>query len=316
MQEVQIKAQRDDVPRVEAALERLGAQAIVIEEILGSPLVVTPGEIFALSRVKGYFGNRVDSDRLGGELIALLNQEGIAADPLWANVADDGWEEAWKEDLQPIAVGRSLLIAPTWCELPPDHPPHVIRLDPGMAFGSGSHPTTQGCLAALEERALHPPGLGYTLDLGTGSAILAIAAMLLGASGVLGTEIDKHAVKVAKANIEANLGPNRLAKKPSPGCVSVRTTACLPEGRYDTIVANILANALQEMLHGLKDPCPPRSLAGLLKPGGCLILSGILQEQTHPLIEACGKAGLVAITNHHHGEWAVITAFAPREKDL
>ncbi|MBN1140522.1 MAG: 50S ribosomal protein L11 methyltransferase [Deltaproteobacteria bacterium] len=177
-------------------------------------------------------------------------------------VRDEAWAEGWKQHFRPFRVGCQLWICPTWENLPPDSGDRVIRIDPGMAFGTGSHATTRLCLeslAAVFDRQTAPAAV---LDVGTGSGILAMAAVQLGSGAVLATDIDPEACEIARANIQLN----GLASRIEVRCEVLERV----EGNFDLIVANIFAEELVRLA--------PHFLRLLAAPGR-LILSGILLEK-------------------------------------
>ena len=182
-------------------------------------------------------------------------------------VAETDWVKAVQNQFTSIQISATLWIVPSWCERPQDPTARVLSLDPGLAFGTGSHPTTRLCLRWLER---HPLQGSTVLDYGCGSGILAIAAAKMGAARVGGVDIDPLAVQAAQANAEAN---------------QVQACFRLPEDQpisgADIVVANILANPLKELA--------PR-LLGSMGPGGWLVLSGVLQEQAPAVVEAYHRA--------------------------
>ncbi len=197
-------------------------------------------------------------------------------------IADQDWVRLTQSQFDPIRAAPGLWIVPTWHH-PPDPQALNIRLDPGQAFGTGSHPTTQLCLAWLVQ---HRPMGQHILDYGCGSGILAIAARMLGARSVVGVDIDPAAVQSARDNATRN---------------GVDTDFCLPDdlpsGQFDGIVANILAAPLA-MLAPL--------LIGRLKPGGWITLSGILARQAEMVIEAYRPA--CSLTVHSQsGDWICLS---------
>ncbi len=209
---------------------------------------------------------------------------GHARTPDWTEdiVADQDWVRATQSQFDPIHIADGLWIVPTWHE-PPEAGAINIRLDPGQAFGTGSHPTTRLCLQWIAE---HKPQ-GRLLDYGCGSGILAIAARLLGASAVVGVDLDPAAVQTAQDNAYAN------------GVEAVFGLPDLPdaEGQFDVVVANILTRPLI-MLAPL--------LLAHLKPGGRLVLSGILDRQAEEVLQIYG---LGADMSHYGspGEWVCLT---------
>jgi ribosomal protein L11 methyltransferase len=202
------------------------------------------------------------------------------------------WANAWKEHFQVHRVGQRLIIRPTWREFEPGPDDLVIALDPGMAFGTGLHPSTRLCLQALER--LVRPG-DRVLDVGTGSGILAIAAARLGASLVRAVDLDGIAIEAAHANVAAN---------DLRAVVQVRhgDAADLPEqGTFDVVVANIIARVII-------DSAP--SLAGQLRPGGRLIASGILLERHAEVANALATRGLAVDETLSEADWCALLATA------
>jgi ribosomal protein L11 methyltransferase len=180
-------------------------------------------------------------------------------------VEDADWVRLTQAQFPPSRIGEALWIVPSWHE-PPDPKAINIRLDPGVAFGTGSHPTTRLCLAWLVRNLPHG---ARVLDYGCGSGVLAIAAAKLGASEVVGTDIDEQALDAARANSERN-GVDALYTAPDR----------LPAGLFDVVLANILANPLRVLAP---------MLAARVAPGGSLVLSGVLQRQADDLITAYAR---------------------------
>ena len=199
------------------------------------------------------------------------------------------WEEGWKAFYTLLRVGRRLVVCPSWTEYAAKDDEVVVRLDPGMAFGTGHHPTTRLCLAELERRMR--PGASV-LDVGTGSGILAIAAAGLGASTVVGLDRDATACTVARRNIRAN----GLARRVRVVRGSVPRAGV---SGFDVVLANISAKVLTELA---------TPLAQTLAPGGVLIASGVLEEQSAAVAEAFRGAGLRVEDVRAMEDWAVIVA--------
>lgn len=217
-----------------------------------------------------------------------------------ARVVESGrWVREWRTAVRPLRLGR-LVVAPTWARLRVESRKIVIRIDPGMAFGSGAHPSTRLCLRLLLRhfRPRGPTG-GTVIDVGTGSGILAIAAARLGARQVAARDVDPIAVEVARANVRTN---------GVPGAVRVVRGAGLgdPGGPVRLILANIVADVIIPLL--------PR-VRRRLGAGGRFIGSGIVEDRLRAVLDAAMAAGLVAVEILASGEWrAVVLAPATRPR--
>jgi ribosomal protein L11 methyltransferase len=210
-------------------------------------------------------------------------------------VHESDWAEAWKRHFPVLRVGRRLVIRPTWRRHRPAPDDVVLALDPGMAFGTGLHPTTRLCLAGIEDLADRGAMEGAAvLDVGCGSGILAIAAGKLGATKLLGVDTDPIAVEATIANAARN----RLARR-------IRARAgTIPsgEGPFDIVLANLIASLLVALAHDLH---------GELRPGGTLLASGIFVDREGDVREALAAAGLEMIGRRDEGEWVAIEARRP-----
>lgn len=210
--------------------------------------------------------------------------------PVYTIVHEEDWAEAWKAHYHPVRLGRRLVIRPRWIELETSPDDVVLVLDPGMAFGTGTHPTTQLCLEALED--LMQPGL-RVLDLGCGSGILAIAAAKLGAAQVLALDIDPIAVRTTQENAQSNGAADRIIAQEG-SLESVITSA----RRFDLIVVNILAKVIIAM-------CDQR-LGDTVRPGGRAIFSGIIETQAEEVETALRKTGLEPVGRRQENDWVLI----------
>lgn len=214
--------------------------------------------------------------------------------PAFRTVAEVDWAEAWKERLDVLRIGRHIVIRPSWRVYAPEPEDVVIELDPGMAFGTGLHPTTQMCLVALEE--LNPPGASV-LDVGTGSGILAIAGAKLGAERVLAVDNDPVAVKTARDNVAAN-GVQDIVRVARGSLADV-------SGSYDLVVVNILAKVIVEMAH--------TGLATRVRAGGTLIATGIIDDQSAKVVAALEQNGLSLVEQRQVEDWVCLLAQRPCE---
>ncbi len=242
-----------------------------------------PGEpglrAWPVSRLVALFDASDDVTRAIGEVARALRKP-LPAYRTFA-VADCDWVRATRSQFGPIRIGGGLHIVPTWCEAPQDGV--VIRLDPGLAFGTGSHPTTRLCLQWLLE---HLQGGESVLDYGCGSGVLAIAAAKLGAAVATGTDVDPQALAASRGNAQAN-GVDAAFFAPD----------ALPAGEFDLVVANILANPLV-----LLAPL----IAARVRPGGRLALAGILEPQADAVVIAYSQWFKLAACRRVDG-WALLT---------
>ena len=194
------------------------------------------------------------------------------------DVHSGDWENGWREYYQPMEIGKRLVVVPEWLEAPEDGR-IPLRLDPGLIFGTGSHPTTRMCLEALEDLA---PGAKNVLDLGCGSAILAIASLLLGAERATGVDVDPLAPDVARSNAALNsIGPDRFE-------AVCGDAADFKSGDYDLVLANIVADVILSILP---------SVPAMLAPGGRFICSGIIEGREDEIVGSAA-ANSLAVLGH------------------
>jgi ribosomal protein L11 methyltransferase len=261
-----------------ALLVEAGATGVELREegVVPMPGERRPGPGRAL--LVAWFDGRAAAERAAAR---------AGVDGLVAEVPDEDWGEAWKAGLAPISVGR-LFVRPSWIDAAPPPGAAEVVLDPGMAFGTGTHPTTSLCLRALSDLLGERPG-ATVLDVGTGSGLLAIAAARLGAGRVAGTDVDPVAVAVARENAARNGVEVELSGAPVPAL----------RGPFDLVVANILANTLRELAPGI---------AAQVAPGGTLLLSGLLAGQEEEVREAYLREGLSADRprDRAEGEWRLL----------
>ena len=215
--------------------------------------------------------------------------------PSYKQIADQNWMEAWKQYYKPILIGQRLLILPAWMESP--EPNRVaIKIDPGMAFGTGTHPTTQLCLE-LMENAFVKGQTSKVIDVGCGSGILSIAAWKLGAKEVLGVDIDEESVKNSRENADTNGVGEELI-------LGVGSVQEILDGKFKfrkapLVVANILAPVIVRLFDA--------GMADLIEENGAIILSGILFEQEQSVVEAGQAHGLRMIERRQMGDWVALT---------
>jgi ribosomal protein L11 methyltransferase len=208
-------------------------------------------------------------------------------------VDEADWATAWQEHFHVLHLGRRLVIKPSWRRHHRKGEEVVIDLDPGMAFGTGLHPTTRLCLRALEAVADRQP-LGRVLDVGCGSGILSIAAVKLGSTRALGVDIDPIAIEATLANARHNRVGKRVRAREG--------TIPSDEGPFDTVLANLIAGVLMEIAP---------DLAGELVPGGTLIGSGIFIDREAPTRAALEAAGLEITRRWLESDWVALEAVRP-----
>ncbi len=209
---------------------------------------------------------------------------------------DEDWMNSWKSHFRILRIGKRLVIKPTWLELDETSKPDdiVIELDPGIAFGTGYHPTTDTCMQAMEQ---HITSGMAVLDLGTGSGILAITAMKLGAGMVTALDIDSQAVSAARRNFKRT----GISKQVRLGQGSVPHPTA-PAGGFDLAVANISAR-------GVADRCP--FILTALKPGALFIASGLLETQKPEVANAMEPLGFTLVSEWPQEEWVTLLYRAP-----
>lgn len=213
------------------------------------------------------------------------------------NLKEEDWEESWKQYYQPIPIGEQLLIVPQW--LSPENKDHRIPviLDPGMIFGTGAHASTQMCLRALEQ-VIH--GGERVIDLGSGSGILSIAALLLGADTATGVDIDPKAEDIARENAALNgLSAPRFTAVTGNVIGDKAMMERLSAGGYDVVLANIVADVIIPL---------SAVVPHFLRPDGVFICSGILNTRLPEVIAAIESAGLTITQQEMQDDWCRLTA--------
>lgn len=236
-----------------------------------------------------YFTDDEEGRRqLAGAEALLVSMEGVYHEASLTG-DDSEWLYKWQEHFKPAKVGGRIVVKPGWEDYEPAEGELVIEMDPGMAFGSGLHETTSMCVKALEN---HMPEDARVLDVGTGTGILAMAAVLLGAEGALGIDIDEEAVRVATENIRKNGLEGSIAVMKGDLMAGI-------DYRPDVIVANLMADLVMML---------SPAAASQLGPGGIYITSGILDIKEEIVADAERAAGFDIIEIMHDGEWRCIVA--------
>jgi len=253
-------------PLIELLFENLGAVAVTLGDAGDEPMLEpAPGEtpLWRATRVSGLFGGDTDPDDLRSQVTQALASD-ASGNLRLEHLADRDWERAWMDRFKPMRFGRRLWIRPSGSEIA-QVDAVVIDLDPGLAFGTGTHPTTALCLEWLDGQDLVGKRL---IDFGCGSGVLAIAAIKLGALHAIAVDHDPQAVLATHDNAERNRVGDRI---------SVVNSADFAPQAVDLVVANILANVLIDLAQQIQD---------MLKRDGRLLLSGILRDQADAVVQA------------------------------
>ncbi len=295
--ELRINVPANAVDLVCNELAELGCEGVTVEEKpLDTFVVPDPDQnLPAQYYIKSYFPEPETADGLRRQVEEMLNWLAPMAPglettvPEISAVANEDWAEGWKQHFSAVAIGSRLIIKPTWEEYSPAPHQVVVNLDPGMAFGTGTHGTTRLCLEAVAALYEEPPGPERILDVGTGSGILAIAAAALGATRVLACDIDPEACRTAAENAALNgvTGAIEITERPLESL----------EGGFQVVVANILAEENIRLA---------TELISRLVPGGTLILSGILREKEEMVKEAFAAFELGPPETTRLDEWVCI----------
>lgn len=253
-----------DPDHIEAVLMENGAQSVTLTDAGDNPVLEpAPGEtpLWANTRITALFDAHADFDALREILLASLQLDELPPNHI-EDLADRAWEREWLKDFGPMRFGTKLWVVPGESDVPPADSV-VVKLDPGLAFGTGTHPTTAMCLEWLDGIDLNGRSI---FDFGCGSGILSVAALKLGASRAEAVDIDLQAVAATRQNAERNDVGDRLV-----------TNTEVPDRQFDVVVANILAGTLIENTD---------LICRHLKPGANLALSGILVGQAESVLDA------------------------------
>ena len=287
-QELRFETEHDSVEALEGWLFEQGAVAVTLEDNADEPLLEPgPGEtpLWQNVQVVALFSEGIDLAPVLAAVPPTLIKVAASAPK---HVPDQDWERAWMDNFHPMRMGDRLWICPSWT--PPPEPEAVnVLLDPGLAFGTGTHPTTAMCLGELD-RVIQPGAA--VVDYGCGTGILAIAALKLGASRALGVDNDPQAITASHQNAERNHVPVEHFEVVMPGADAIAQW----QGCADVVVANILAGPLASLVD---------ELMMLLKPGGRLILAGLLSDQAEGLIEAYAPHLTLSVVREVEG-WSLL----------
>ncbi|HKA20904.1 MAG TPA: 50S ribosomal protein L11 methyltransferase [Blastocatellia bacterium] len=266
------------------------ASAILFDH--GSTGIVTLHESPDSVTLAAYFNERSAAQHTAQSIASELSLTGhptALRDCIVSSVVEEDWLQKWKEGFEAVQIGESLMVAPSWRLPKEDCGRIVIQIDPGMAFGTGTHETTRLCLESIER---HWRG-GSLLDIGTGTGILAIgAALLQPGARVVGIDIDPRAVEVARENVEINNLASQIDLR-------VGQPQILAGNYFDVVVANLTAEVIVDLMP---------DLVGCVSNTGLMILSGILSILVSEVEAALISAGFTIIERKKAGEWTILVA--------
>jgi len=291
---VSITVEQEEADLVANTLREIVPGGLVLERVYGGVFPHELDKITVPVRVFGYLPVDQKLENHRKEIYnALQNLKGISSppEPIFSPIKEQDWTTAWQKDYHPITLGSRLIVIPSWLKNPkPERIP--VFMDPGMAFGSGTHPTTQLSLILIEKCLMEddPPEM---LDIGCGSGILTIAGAKLGVSSALGLDIDPDAIRVSKNNAEKNQVDDTTSFVLGSVKQIIEKEISVPQSAL--VVANIIAPILISLFNdGLKD---------IVLPGGNLILSGILEEQLPEMLTLLADYEFSLKEQHQQGEW-------------
>lgn len=304
--ELTIHTRSEELDELTARLTALGYDSFIIEDEQDFQRFLEQNRAYwdyvdealeesmrGISQVRLYLE---DDDGAQAQIAALREAVGKTQELTVRTVADEDWENSWKRYYRPLSIGKRLLIVPQW--LQPENPEGrvPILLDPGMIFGTGAHASTQMCLCALEERL---QGGERVLDLGSGSGILSIASLRLGAKSAVGVDIDPIAEDIARENAALNdLHEDRFTARTGDVLSDEALMSSLGSG-YDAVLANIVADVIIPL---------SAAVPKFLKKDGFFLCSGILNTRLEEVKAALRKNGLTITDERRQNDWCCLLA--------
>lgn len=300
--EIAVEVDGESAEAVAEVLAEYGHQGVAIERI-GPPMDawednIPPAEKFVIKAYMPADEHAADKQKFLRDALRYMNMAYPMAEPTFQTIEETNWAEAWKVHYKPIRLGKRVYIRPSWVEVDDIQDNDVVlALDPGMAFGTGTHPSTQLCLIAAEEILGERPSL-EVLDLGCGSGILSIAAILLGANRALALDIDELAIKVTQENAERNGVAEKIHAQ-----VGSLETVMHSARRFDLALVNILAKIIIPMCE--------QGLGQVIRPGGVGVFGGLIDTQADEVEAALRQTGLEPYKRYTSGDWVVIVARRP-----
>ena len=293
--EVSLEVDGEMAEAVAEVLARFAPSGVVIESTAVQS--ITYGEAIPIGnlRVSAYLEIDAQIEETRQHLIESLWYLGRIRElpePQFQTIGEVDWLAAWKQHYKPVPIGEKQIIVPAWLESP-DASRIPIRIDPGMAFGTGTHPTTQLVLELLET---YTPQGGNVLDIGCGSGILGIAALKLGAARAFGVDVESDAIPATQKNAEANGVAENFVM--ALGSVDEVKTGIFEIQQAPLVLANILAHILMRLLDA--------GMGDLIAPNGVLILSGILEEQVDEMKVKLAEHNLCVIEQRQIEDWVAL----------
>lgn len=298
--EVSLEVNGEEAEAIAQELQKWCHQGVSIEQAdvedgnYDDGLVPPPDKLI----IRGYFPNDAEGEEKRFQIersLGYLNMMMPMPQANWKIVADEDWADSWKKHYKPVRLGKRILVRPLWIDVDLRDDDIEIALDPGMAFGTGTHPTTQLCLTALER--IVTPNI-EVLDLGCGSGILSIATAKLGAKNIVGFDVEARAIEATIENAQQNGVADKIE------AYHGGLDAVLATGKtYDLVVVNILARIIMVMCE--------QNLGDTVRPGGKAIFSGIIEEQLERFNIALRKTGLEPTAQYQQGDWFLIEAERP-----
>ena len=293
--EVSLTVNGEMAEAVAETLARYAPNGVVIESTVIEASLQNEGRPVGPLRVCAYLpmnGDIEDTRQRVEESLWHLGRIRSLPTPKFKPIKEINWAESWKKHYRPIPIGKRLIIVPAWLESP-NKTLIPIHIDPGMAFGTGTHPTTQLCLEMLDD---YTPSGGDIFDIGCGSGILSIAAIKLGAERAYGVDIQSQAIPAALENAAANGVADQVEF--ALGSVDEVKLGIFEIKRAPLVMANILASILHQLLDA--------GLGDLIAPGGVLVLSGILEEQIQEIRAALQAHELQILKQTQIEDWVAI----------
>ncbi|PJF30416.1 MAG: 50S ribosomal protein L11 methyltransferase [Candidatus Thermofonsia Clade 1 bacterium] len=298
--EVTLETDGEAAEAVAEVLRRYGHQGVAIEQV-GFYIETWEDEVPPPDRlaVRAYLPDDEQAEAAKAQLEEALYQlnrlyAAVPTTPSYRVIDEQDWAEAWKANYHPLRIGRRITVRPLWIEVESAPDDVVIALDPGMAFGTGTHPSTQLVLEAAED--LLPERRGaHVLDLGCGSGILAIGAAKLGAGSIRALDTDPMAVRITLENAAAN-GVQGMISAEAGSLEQLRANG----ESFDLALVNILAKVIVTMCD--------QGLGEVIKPNGIGVFGGIIEEQADEVEAALIRTGLTPYKRRTSGDWVVIEA--------